>query len=308
MKYTAFIDSLITTLESSRLCSAIYHIPSSPVGYADDVAACTVTKRKMDQVMNRVYTHGNMWRYALNANKSTVLVFGESNRERQIGSANRVFSLGPEKVSERLYYDHVGVKTCVQGDFHVRTEEKVMKARRVLNMSSSLGMRRGGLNLSTCNLIFWTVIMPILCFGCEIWVIKRRDEELLAAFQRYAARRIQRLHTRSVNITSFFCLGWMSIVNYINALKMIFLRSIIVMRDHMPIRRIFINRVNEFIEGQDNPFESPIIHNLQICADFGLLDTVKNMIGGNVPSKVIWRNLVCMGSQARMVAKSAQHQ
>ena len=59
--------------------------------------------------MNAVYSHGNTWCYSFNAKKSPVLVFGESKKESQIGSANRVLKLGPEKVSERLYYDHVGV-------------------------------------------------------------------------------------------------------------------------------------------------------------------------------------------------------
>ena len=292
VKYTAFIDSLITTLEATKMCSAIYRVPSSPVGYADDVAACTVSKRRMDRVMNVVYNHGNTWRYSFNAKKSAVLVFGETNRERQIGSKNRVFSLGPEKVSEKLHYDHVGVKTCVLGDTHCRTEEKIIKARKVLNMSSSIGIKRGGLNLSTSNLIYWTVIIPILCFGCEIWVIKKKDEELLAAFQRYAARRLQRFHNRSINITSFVCLGWMNIVNYIKARQVIFLRSIIVMKEHMPLRKIFINRLNEFVDGIDNQYDSPMIHALQICSNFDLLNTVKDMVNGEIPSKVKWRHLV----------------
>ena len=191
-----------------------------------------------------------------------------------------------------LYYDHVGVKTCVLGDSHTRTEEKVMKARKVLNMSSSLGLKKGGLNISTGNLIYWTVIIPILCFGCEIWVIKKKDEDLLAAFQRYAARRLQRFHSRSVNSTSFICLGWMNIVNYVKARKLIFLRTIIVMKEHMPIRRTFINRLDEFIPGSVNMYDSPIMYTLQICFDYGLLENVRNMVNGIVPSKSRWSHLV----------------
>ena len=122
---------------------------------------------------------------------------------------------------------------------------------------------------------------PILCFGCKIWVIKRKDEDLLSAFQRYAARRIQRFHARSVNITSYVCLGWMSIIKYIKALKLIFLRSIIVMREHVPIRRISKirkNRFSNFEDGNDDPYDSPIIHALQVCIEFGLLGTIKEMI------------------------------
>ena len=292
VKYTAFINSLIVTLETSGLCSTIYRVPSSPVGYADDVAACTKSKRKMNQVMDVVDTHGNTWRYSFNAKKSAVLVFGETKRERQIGCANRTFSLGTDRVKEKLYYDHVGVKTCVQGDFHVRTEEKIMKARKALNMSSSIGLKRGGLNLGTCNTIFWTVIMPILCFGCEIWIVKKKDADLLAAFQRYAARRLQRFHTRSVNITSFISMGWMNIVNYVKARKLVFLYSIAKMRDFMPIKRIFTNRVDEFVPGADNPYDSPIVDALQIGCDFGILEDIRNMARGELVSKAKWKDLV----------------
>ena len=102
VKYTAFIDSLITSLETSGLCCAIYHSQSSTAGYADDVAACTVSKR-MDLVMDMVYSNGNTWRYSFNAKKSAVLVFGESKKERQIGSANRVFPRGTEKVITKYF-------------------------------------------------------------------------------------------------------------------------------------------------------------------------------------------------------------
>ena len=98
VKYTAFIDSLITSLETFGLCCAIYHSQSSIAGYADDVAACTVSKRRMDLVMDTVYSNGNTWRYSFNTKKSAVLVFEESNKERQIGSAYRVLPRGTEKV------------------------------------------------------------------------------------------------------------------------------------------------------------------------------------------------------------------
>ena len=144
VEYTAYIDSLITALEQSNLCCEIYRIKSSPVGYADDVAACTISKRRMDLVMERVHQHGCDRRYSFNAGKSAVLVFGESNKDRKHGSENRMFRLGGKRVKERLYYEHVGVKTCVKGDTFVRTEERVAKERKALNASTNAGIRRGG--------------------------------------------------------------------------------------------------------------------------------------------------------------------
>ena len=292
VKYTAFINSLITSLEESNLCSIIYRVKTSPVGYADDMAASTTSKNKMDRIMSIVHNHGCTWRYSLNASKSAVLVFGETQAERKIASDARVFKLGRERVKERLFYDHVGVKTCVKGDTYVRTEEKIIKARKCLNMSTSIGIMKGGINIRTCNVIYRSVVLPTVCFGCEVWFLKGKDEQLLLAFQRYAARRIQRLHPRSLNITSSACLGWMSIVNYIKARKIIFIRTIAVMEEFFPLRRILVERTLEFNAEVSNEWESPIIQILQFCEQFNLLDHVKSMCRGTLLSKTAWKKLV----------------
>ena len=294
VKYTAYIDSLIQILEQSDLCSSIYRVKTSPVGYADDLAASTISKRKMDNVMQIVYEHGCDWRYAFNAAKSAVLVYGETPREMRIGAEYRMFSLGGNRVCERMYYDHVGVKSCVKGDGHVRTEEKISKARKVLNMNTNIGIRRGGLNLKTCNLIFWTIVVPTLLFGCEVWVLKKRDVELLNAFQRYAARRLQRFKFNSFNATCFACLGWMNIVQFIKAKKIIFLRTILVMEHGMPIRRVLVEKINSYNAEDRNEFDSPLSQILSYCAEFDLLERVIIMaseVNINM-SKSMWKRIV----------------
>ena len=294
VKYTAYIDSLITILEESDLCCKIYRIKSSPLGYADDLAASTVSKQRMDRVMSIVYQHGCDWRYSFNASKSAVLVYGDTDKERRIGMKDRMFSLGGKRVQEKMYYDHVGVKACVKGDTHVRTEEKISKARKVLNMSTNVGIRKGGLNLSTCNLIFWTLVIPTLMFGCEIWLIKQKDIDLLNAFQRYAARRLQRFHFSSFNITSYVLLGWMNIVLFIKARKVIFIRTILMMEEKMPIRKILMERINEFVPDSENQWDSPIKQILQYCHELGVLPSLRTMASCThiTMSKYMWKKLV----------------
>ena len=43
-KYLAFINELLEVLEKSNLCCTVNKIPSTPVGYADDLAAASVSK------------------------------------------------------------------------------------------------------------------------------------------------------------------------------------------------------------------------------------------------------------------------
>ena len=78
MKYVIFINSLLVELISANICCKIVGIPSTPLGYADDVATCCLSKWKLDRAMRIVYNHGCTWRYQLNAKKSGVLVYGES--------------------------------------------------------------------------------------------------------------------------------------------------------------------------------------------------------------------------------------
>ena len=291
MKYTVFIDSLLRELENSQLCCSIYRIVTSPVGYADDLAASTTNKYRMDRVMDIVYGHSCKWRFCFNPGKSAVLVYGEGGGINN-GSIYREFKLGKGKVGERSHYDHVGIKVCANGDTHVRTLEKVEKAKRVLNMSTNMGIIKGGLNLNTCCLIYWSVVFPTLTFGSEIWVLKKKDIEILQGFQRYTARRLQRLHFRSINSTSTAYLGWMDIIRVIKAKKLIFVRSIACMKEHMPLRIFFSERLLEFHAGNENPYDSPIIQVLEIATEFEVAQFVRNMFAGNIISKQGWKKIV----------------
>ena len=99
---------------------------------------------------------------------------------------------GGQGLKKRALYDHVGVKACLFRGDESRVEEKISKGRKTLNAASGLSIRKNGLNIMTCNKIFWSVVIPTLLFGCEIWVLSYKDKDNLLAFQRYAGRRIQR--------------------------------------------------------------------------------------------------------------------
>ena len=95
-------------------------------------------------------------------------MYGETKREHDKGSKFRVFHVGKEKVGERTEYDHVGIKASIFKDDNTRTEEKISKACRTLNAASGLSTRKSGITIRTCNLIYWTVVVPILTYGSKI--------------------------------------------------------------------------------------------------------------------------------------------
>ena len=223
IKYIAFIDSLLIELELSGLCCSILGINTSPLGYADDMTTASISKIRADRAINLVYTHSCKWRYQLNAKKCAVLVYGEKPNEKRKHSKYRQYKIGPEQVAEKVTYDHVGLKNCSEGIYIERTEEKISKARKAMCAISGIGVKPGGVTMRVCDFIFWSVIMPILTFAAELWVLKEQDIEALDNFQRYPARRFQRFSKRTPRETSVRGLGWMRIENIIYAKKVIFI-------------------------------------------------------------------------------------
>ena len=108
IKYTAFINSLIVQLRNSGLCCSISRTPSSPVGDADDLAACCLSERKLDRALQVVYNHGCTWRYQYNAKKSGVMVFGESSQVGKYNAARRDFRLGVDQIRESFHMSMSG--------------------------------------------------------------------------------------------------------------------------------------------------------------------------------------------------------
>ena len=203
MKYTAFINSLLVVLEESRLCCQIGCIKTAPLGYADDVASACTSKHKLNRAMTIVNSHSNKWRYQLNAKKCAVLVYGETKRENEINAKDRMYKLGREKVHEKRNYDHVGLKNCVCMDNTARIDEKIAKGRKTLCASTGIGIRIGGLPQKICCFIYWTIIVPIITYAAELWVMCDKDIEKLDKMHRYAGRKLQRMHNRSSINTSY---------------------------------------------------------------------------------------------------------
>ena len=297
MKYTAFINSLLTELEDSGFCCTLHQIKTAPLGYADDVASASTSKHNLDRSMKLVYEHSNRWRYQLNAKKCAVLVFGESAKENAKNSKERTYMLGPEKVVEKKIYDHVGLKNCICGDFSERIDEKISKGRKALCASSGIGMKTGGIPLKICTFIYWSIIVPIVTFASELWVMSDCDIDKLDKFHRYAGRKVQRFYNRTPITTSYECLGWMRLENIVYTKKLLFVRTIAMQDKNSIYAKVVISRMRQFNNDIQvhisNKYFSPIFEILRISILYGLYNEVCRMlIGVSIYTKRQWRQIV----------------
>ena len=140
--------------------------------------------------------------------------------------------------------------------------------------------------MKVCSFIFWSLIVPIVTFASELWVLKDNDVRLLEDFQRYAGKRVQRFPYFTPNETFYTGLGWMRLENFIAAKKLIFVRTIAIMDDLSPVKRVFALRCNAFIgdidKGIRNDFDSPSFNILKMALCFNILEEVIRMVNGHV--------------------------
>ena len=102
LKYTAFIAPLLKKLEQSGTGCTIAGIPTSLVGYADDMATCSNSKNKLDRALDIISVHAKRWRYQYNAKKSATMVYGERRAVNNKGAKYRNFKLRLKKLQSTI--------------------------------------------------------------------------------------------------------------------------------------------------------------------------------------------------------------
>ena len=151
--------------------------------------------------------------------------------------------------------------------------------------------------MATCNVVFWSVVVPTAIYGCEVWIMDAASLDLIEEFQNYVGKRMQRLHSRAPISCSFFGLGWMRLERVIQIRKLMFIRSIIIMDLNALSRKIFCERAaqyfNDVVYNSENICQSTVFDLLNVCDIFGMLDEVRNMIErDHYYPKAMWKEMV----------------
>ena len=167
-------------------------------------------------------------------------LFYQLHESSIVGKAWRLLYLIPEKVE----YDHVGLKDCLFNNSMPSTEDRISRGHRAFNAVAGIGIRRKGINMASCSILYWSIIVPIVTYGCEIWVMTSGEINEIRKFKRYIGKRCQRFPKRSPNHGAYTPLGWMSLDRLIQIKKLLFLQTILVMEDNDICKKILVERAN----------------------------------------------------------------
>ena len=100
-------------------------------------------------MLDIVTTYADKWQYQLNANKSSIMVLGESAKTKLSARSSRKWYIGQKEVSETDEQHHLGIlRTVITTTIH-RTSERCTSARSSFFALISIGSRSGCLHLLT---------------------------------------------------------------------------------------------------------------------------------------------------------------
>ena len=72
---------------------------------------------------------------------------------------------------------------------------------------TSLGIGSNGLTVATCNVNFWSVVIPITLLRTKLLLLSERGVALVGEFQVYTWKRVQRFFRLVLTIYDFYALG-----------------------------------------------------------------------------------------------------
>ena len=177
-------------------------------------------------MLNIVHSYAKKWRYSINADKSAMMVFGESAKSRRSGREHRKWCLGADLISETDEQHHLGILRDVYNSTIHRTNERRSAARSAFYSLNSIGTRFGHLHPLTSLRLYRALSLPILLYGSEIWTLSKSELLLMERLHRKILCTLQGLPTRCKSSALTTLLGLQSVEQMINHRMLSFVVSV----------------------------------------------------------------------------------
>ena len=167
--------------------------------YADNLALIAESPDELQAMLNIVSSYALRWRYQLNPEKSTIMVFGELNRTRNSARLQRKWYLSGSQIQEADHQHHLGILCSVLNSPIHWTNERCSVARSTFLALNAVGSRFGCLHPITTHRLYSTLCLPILLYGAELWVLPKSELQIMERVHRKILRTAQGLPTHCPN-------------------------------------------------------------------------------------------------------------
>ena len=161
MLFILFINSLLSSLQASKLGATIGPIHIATLGFADDIVLASDSPKKLQSLITICEAWANINKMKFNTDKCKVLILNKSCRSRNL---NTFLLYGhPLKIVSK--YKYLGITIATKNLSNIFTShfsEILDKASTRLSSIRSFGFQHEGFRLQTSIRLYKLLIRPIL--------------------------------------------------------------------------------------------------------------------------------------------------
>ena len=156
-------------------CAGIYVNENSPnimmLLFADDMVNLGDTVGNLQKLIDKLSEYCKKWAMKVNIDKTKVMVFRNGGALRK----NEKWYLDGAVIEICTYYKYLGLMMSNRLHWGVATKTLASQANKVLFIIKKLENKCGNIPLEVFCHLFDSMVVPILCYGSEIWGSTKRE-------------------------------------------------------------------------------------------------------------------------------------
>ena len=166
----------------------VYQRKQQIIAYADDIALITRSKRELESVFSKLERATRRYGLKINEEKTKYLVMKEGlGKERVFGkfpTDAKVYNF--EKV---MSFEYLGVTVTHNNDEDKEIEKRLSRGSRAVGSLRRL-LKSKEVSRAAKIRMYRTIIRPTVVYGCETWIMTKKNENRLAVWERKILRGI----------------------------------------------------------------------------------------------------------------------
>ncbi len=286
--YICFINCVIIDLLGSDLGCTILGLNTSCVAYADDIAVLAPDRISTQRLIDIAYSASRKWRFKFSIKKCAVLIFGVKGK-------SELFFLGNDPIQSSCMYNHVGVNLFTRGTKSICDIKSLINScKRAFYGTICQSMHKSSMSPLSLSKIYWSVCIAKLLSNAEVNCYSSKELTEFENFHMQMAKDMQLLPCCTPNVSVLANLGWRSIGDYIDYVRIMFIHRIFSLETQVEHRSFVLRRIVYILANGTYSSLSPLALALEALMKYNLLHFVLEWLDTGISvSKASWKHIVC---------------
>jgi len=229
--FLIFVEGLSQELRKCELGIQEGKIALNHLLFADDLAICAGSRKVLQHLLDLVYLYSTKWRFKFNISKSNIMVISGKKQQRQ----HLEYFLGLETLKVVKTYKYLGLDFEDSLRWTLTRQRLVAKARgRSAMLSKALSE---GLSLKAAEVIWRSMIVPVLNYGSELWGAAKCNE--VEKVQLEVGKRLLGVSKKMASVVVRGELGWWSMRAQRDMKRLMYWARLIRMDDSRLVKSVY---------------------------------------------------------------------